>query len=66
MYVNPHKRNLDALVEVGPRCEYQGNLMVFRTVFRTLCCVFLQELRWLLTVVVAGQSVQHLDVNVDG
>ena len=41
MYIYPHKQNVDALLKVGV----------------ILKVVWLQESRWLLTVVVAGQYV---------
>ena len=43
MHIYPHKRNLDALLKVG--------VIIKVLVFGTLCCV-VQELRWLLTVIV--------------
>ena len=59
MYSYRHKRNVDALLKVGVIIKAVECIERF--------VVWLQELRWLLTVVVvAGQSVQHLDANAEG
>ena len=58
MYIYPHKRNVDALLKVG--------VSINVVVFRTLWCVVARTVLALTVVVIAGQSVQHLDVNADG
>ena len=60
MCIYPYKRDVDELLKFKV-----GVIIKVVVVFRTHV-VWVQELRWLLTVVFAGQSVQHLDVNANG
>ena len=57
MYIYPHQRNVDAIPNV--------DVIIKVGVFRTLCCV-VARIALATLVVVAGQSVQHLDVNAEG